>query len=965
MSETLLPRPVTPSVPEVSYCEPRRLELDGRVPQLLDHHGHVLQVVAGHIDIFATTTIQGRVEGPRQHLFRVGIGAIVPDMPADSHRGGPRVQVLAVAGLGTEALVLPRANCESDLLNRWIEQLAKVIAGHNPSWEIREAEKDIRDELSPEERRRGPARNIAWISVGNGRVRLMEQDPAYDPSSPPLPLVSGMWIRAGADGATITSGRVPSDGELWEALDHFHLCAIDCLRGFLADSAAREVQRLVRRTALDTTQQSELFARLSSIVVPVRDRVESVSDAADPLLIACQLVGLAIHSPILRPPGRTPAKQGYAEVVEIARASRLRTRQTLLRGDWWMEDAGALLAWRGEARRPVALVRSRNRYVMTEPETGTRQFIDQALALELAPEAVTFYPTLPGRQLTLWDLLNFSIRHSRGNIARIVLSVFVMGLLTLVPPLITQVLVDSVIPRSELHQLTFCAIALGVTAIGMAGVQMMEGLAMLRLEGIIDWKLQAAVIDRVLRLPASLFREYTVGDFVDRSMGIDSVRRIFTGRVLRSLMTGSFCWVSILLMLIYDPKLALIAIALAVFRSFLIIGTSLVRLYHESRHFNLQGKVEGLVLQLLAGIGKLRVADATVRALAVWSKQFAAQKQHFIASQRAANMLSVFETAFPTLATLIIFASAVSLGSSLTLNLGAFLAFFAAFGQTMGALGAWASGVSEALVAIPHITRMRPLITSATEISDDRKHPGELLGGVELSRVTFRYVPAGPPVLEHVSLRINPGEYVAIIGPSGSGKSSLFRLLLGFEKPETGAVFYDGKALETLDTSAVRRQLGVVLQNGKLATGSLYDNICGGVQLPLEQAWEAARLAGLDRDIKAMPMGMHTAIAEGVSTLSGGQRQRVMIARAIARRPRILLFDEATSSLDNQSQAIVTASLGALNVTRIVIAHRLSTVREADRIIVLSEGKVVQSGTYDELSKAAGMFADFTSRQLL
>jgi ABC-type bacteriocin/lantibiotic exporter with double-glycine peptidase domain len=220
-------------------------------------------------------------------------------------------------------------------------------------------------------------------------------------------------------------------------------------------------------------------------------------------------------------------------------------------------------------------------------------------------------------------------------------------------------------------------------------------------------------------------------------------------------------------------------------------------------------------------------------------------------------------------------------------------------------------------------------------------------------------------VLDDITLRIAPGEYVAIVGPSGSGKSSLFRLLLGFERPEAGAVFLDGKAIDTLDTGAVRRQLGVVLQNGKLATGSLYENICGGVQLPLEQAWEAARLAGLDTDIKRMPMGMHTMVAEGVNTLSGGQRQRIMIARAIARRPRILLFDEATSSLDNRSQAIVSAALGNLNVTRIVIAHRLSTVRQADRIIVLVDGKVVQTGSYAELSNMPGMFASFAQRQLL
>ena len=220
-------------------------------------------------------------------------------------------------------------------------------------------------------------------------------------------------------------------------------------------------------------------------------------------------------------------------------------------------------------------------------------------------------------------------------------------------------------------------------------------------------------------------------------------------------------------------------------------------------------------------------------------------------------------------------------------------------------------------------------------------------------------------MLDNISFRIAPGEYVAIVGPSGSGKSSLFRLMLGFEKPESGVVFFDGKAVDTLDISAVRRQLGVVLQNGTLATGSIYENICGGVQLPLEQAWEAARLAGLEDDIKAMPMGMHTAVSEGVSTLSGGQRQRVMIARSVARRPRILLFDEATSALDNQSQAIVSRTLGNLNVTRVVIAHRLSTVRQVDRIIVIVDGRIVQSGSFAELSSTPGTFASFAQRQLL
>ena len=960
--------PLRSAFPHASQPPPpplRRVPLDGRRPQLLDHRGHVLQIVAGHVDLFAVVVSQGRIEGARQHLMRIETGGIIPDMPPCDGPAGERMHVIAVGGLGTEALMVPRIDCDVAAINAWIGGLSKVIAGPNPSWQIHEVESEGPIDLAAGERRRGPTRSIVWARIEAGTACLLGHEPPYRPGGPPVPLTAGMWVEAGERGCSFVSMPTPLDGQAWDALDQFHLCAIVGIRAQLEGKADREVQRLVRRAELDTSQTYELFDRLSAVVGRSADHPPSSADPADPMLAACQIVAETIHATIARPSGRRPDQQTFNDVVEIARASRLRVRQTLLRGDWWTRDVGPLVAWRGEERSPVALVPSGRRYVMAEPRSGTRRTVDLATAMTLAPEAVVFHPTLPSRALLLRELLTFAIRHTRGSYARIAAAVLLLGLLSLVTPLVTQVLVNSAIPRSELNQLTFCAIVLAVTAIGMASVQVMEGFAMLRLEGLIDWKLQAALIDRVLRLPASLFREYTVGDLVDRSLGIDAVRRIFTGWTLRSLMAGVTCWFSIFLMLFYDPRLALIAIGLALARALLILGASVVRLYHETRHFNLQGKVSGFVLQLLAGIGKLRVADATVRALAVWSRQFTAQKREFVASQRTANLLRVVEASYATFATIVIFAAASATGGTLILDLGAFLAFFTAFGQTMAAIGAWASGVSELLIAIPHIRRIRPLIASATEISDDRKPPGALAGAIELSRVTFRYLPGGPPVLDNISLRIAPGEHVAIVGPSGSGKSSLFRLLLGFERPESGAVFYDGKSLDTLDTSAVRRQLGVVLQDGRLVTGSIYENICGGVQLPLEQAWEAALLAGIAGDINAMPMGMHTFIAEGVNTLSGGQRQRIMIARAIARRPRILLLDEATSSLDNQSQATVSASLGALNVTRIVIAHRLNTVREADRIVVLVEGKIVQSGTYAELSSTAGMFADFTRRQLL
>ena len=946
---------------------PTRIMLDGRHPQLLDNRDHALQVTAGHVDIFAVGIADGYDEGVRHHLFRVEAGEIALDLQDAVEGSGARIQVIAVGGPGAEALLTPRREVAADLVVGWIVRLARLMAGTNPSWEMPEV-KPV-EEIPPGERRRGPARDIVWVSLQTGTARLIGIGPTFAAGGPPLPLTSGMWLEAGPSPcAAVGTTDMPDTETLWRAVDQFRLGVIAGIADYLTRDAGRETQRLVRRNELTTLQTFETFDRLSAIVMRRHDRTAVQADPSDPLLAVCQIVAEAVRSPFVASPRPAPARHDFIDVIEIARIARLRVRRTLLRGDWWTQDVGPLLAWHGEQRHPVALLRGAGRrrgYTMIDPVTGTHRPLDRSLAMELAPEAVTFYPALPARPLRFRDLAAFSYRHSRGNGGRIVLAVGMIGALSLVAPFITNVLINSVIPRTELDQLAFCALALVVTAIAMAGVQAIEAMAMLRVEGLIDWRLQAAVIDRLLRLPASLFRAYTVGDFVDRSMGVDTARRIFTGRALRGMMAGLFCWFSIGLMLYYDLKLGLIATLLTVFRALLIVATSAIRLYHETKHFNLQGKIGGFVLQLISGVGKLRVASATARALAVWSRQFATQKQYFIASQHAANVLGVFESAFSTIATLIIFAAATFMNSKLLLDVGGFLAFFAAFGQSMGSVGSWAVGVSEGLIAIPHLRRLQPLISGVTEISEDRKSPGELSGAIELSRLTFRYVPSGPPVLDNISLRIAQGEYVAIVGPSGSGKSSLFRLLLGFEKPESGAVFLDGKAIDTLDISAVRRQFGVVLQNARLANGSIYENICGGVQLPLEQAWEAARLAGLDADIKGMPMGMHTVVSEGVNTLSGGQRQRIMIARAVARRPRILLFDEATSALDNQTQAIVSASLGNLNVTRIVIAHRLSTVRQADRIVVIVDGKIVQAGNYAELSTTPGTFASFAQRQLL
>jgi NHLM bacteriocin system ABC transporter ATP-binding protein len=945
---------------------PDRMALDSRHPLLLDHRGQVLEVTDGYVDIFAISLGKGAA-GVRHHLLRLEVGDIILDLQDAVDSSGRPVRLFAVGGPGASACSINRSEFTSqEGVATWIRKLAGLISDRQPNWQASDLPSEGVAALPAGDRFRGSMHDIVWVSLQSGSARILGMDPPFDTGGPPMPLTSGLWIEADDLGCIAASSHLMPDASvLWLALDQFHQSVLAWIDHDLFRGAREDRQRLINRSELAASLTLEAFERLSAIVLPA-DREQIEADQSDPLIGACQIIGHAMGTPLVLAGRPTAGKEGFAAVVEIARSLRWPVRQTALRDEWWKRDAGPLLAWRGADRSPVALIPDRSRrYVMIDAATGVRRRVDRRTAADLAPDAVTFYPSLPPGPIRFRDLLLFSFRHSRGNISRIILAVLAIGLLSLVAPLLTNVLVSSIIPRTELDQLTFFALGLSIVAIATASIQLMEGFAILRLEALVDWRLQAAMVDRLLRLPASLFRAFTVGDLVDRVMGVEAARRILTGSTLRGLIGGLFAWFSIALMFYYDRKLALVAIALTLLRALSIFAANLVRLYHETRNYDVQGKLGGFVLQLLAGIGKLRVAAATDRALAIWSRQFSVQRRHALASQRAANALTVFETTFPTVATLIIFAVASSAGSALLADVGAFLGFFAAFGQSLGSIGAWASGVSEALIVIPHVGRLRPLMASAIEISEDRKPPGELLGAIELSRVTFRYLQGGPPVLDNVSLKVAPGEYLAIVGPSGSGKSSIFRLLLGFERSEMGTVFFDGKAIDTLDVSAVRRQLGVVLQNAKLATGSIYENICGGVQLPLELAWRAARLAGVDADIRTMPMGMHTMIAEGVNTLSGGQRQRIMIARAVARRPRILLFDEATSSLDNQSQAIVSEALGDLNVTRIVIAHRLSTVRRADRIVMLVDGKIVQSGTFEELTKRPGLFASFAQRQLV
>jgi ATP-binding cassette subfamily C protein len=368
-------------------------------------------------------------------------------------------------------------------------------------------------------------------------------------------------------------------------------------------------------------------------------------------------------------------------------------------------------------------------------------------------------------------------------------------------------------------------------------------------------------------------------------------------------------------------------------------------------------------MQVLGGIAKFRVAGAENRAFYLWAGEFARQRRVSFRARLNAICLTLFNTVFPAVTSLVIFAAYASMAGS-GLSTGRFLAFNAAFGGFLASMLALSSTALQILSIVPAYERARPILETAPEVDDSKADPGELKGDIEVSRLSFSYGPGAPPVLQDVCLRVRPGEFVAVVGPSGSGKSTLLRLLLGLDQPSSGAVYYDGQDLAGLDVRAVRSQCGVVTQNSQLMAGDIFTNIAGLANLSINDAWEAARMAGIEEEIRRMPMGMFTMISEGATNISGGQRQRLLIARALVKKPRLVFFDEATSALDNHSQAVVSRSLEKLQATRVVIAHRLSTIINADRIYVLDQGRVVQNGNYEQLMREKGLFAAMARRQL-
>ena len=953
-------------------------------PFLLDDPARAFYVEQGHLDLFAVEMEDGEPSNRKPFVGRVPAGAIAFGAPVFERAAeGCSINFQAIPARSAVVVECDRAslvNAENfgiDVtiwIDDWIFRLSEFMAlGRRPaSSDLRLLEADPDVPCPAASVVSAHHSDVLWVSADRPMRFTGRADLALA-AGELLPLSERNWFEFDADTA-VSAIHTPTavvTGRLWPAFDRFSLLALRYSRIHSQEQfeTGRDRHSRADRTRRDTAAMTS--RTLGGVLRPTGAGEGAVRTGRTPLQTAVGLIADAMGVDFDVPVGMTDHDDPMEAVAAVARRSGMRSRRIVLAPGWWRRGGPSFVGLETAAGgdRPVAVLSDRRgAHRAVDPVSGASAEVDDELAARLGRHGVVLYAPIPESVESGPGLLRDAVRGCERDL-RAVAGMGVAGaVIALLTPELTGRLLAQVIPRVDTPMWMAMLGALFLGALCTAAFEVVRALAMLRIEGRIDERLQAAVWIRLLALPLPFFRNYTSGDLADRANGISLIRHLLTGATATAVVGGIFSVFSYALLFYYSWRLALIAGLLV---SLLVGATWLLaraQMRHHRAAFRIQGAIDGLVFQMISGVAKLRIAHAEHFALARWAERFAEQKRETLAARRWAAGQNTVNAMFAPLSSLGLFAfiwyQLLDAELQPGFALQDFLSFNAAFGQFAAALTGLTAAWTTVISALPLFERAQPILDARPEtVAGGHLH--EVAGDVEFANVVFRYLPDLPNAVDGVSFHIRQGDYVAFVGPSGSGKSTVYRLMLGFEQPDAGAVFLDGHDLANLDLPAVRGQMGVVLQTGQLLADSIFKNIASTAPLTMEDAWAAARAAGLAADVEAMPMGMHTVLPEGGGGLSGGQKQRLLIARALAQKPRILLFDEATSALDNRTQAQVQASLKKLSVTRVVIAHRLSTVQDADRIFVMEAGRIVESGRYDELMALDGAFAALARRQIV
>ncbi len=664
----------------------------------------------------------------------------------------------------------------------------------------------------------------------------------------------------------------------------------------------------------------------------------------------------------------------YCNKDDLERALNIQSfnsRDIVLKKNWYKKNRWILLSKLLDSDRTVLINNFKNKYYYYDPQLNKWNIINDEAAQNISDKAMMVYRPLPDKPITKGsDLLKHGLFFAKRDLWQILLTGILIATISLVTPIAMGHLLSEALPNYDIGKINGFLLALLASAIGTLVFQLSNSVALLRLESKFALDIHAAIWMRLLKLPLNFFGKYSVGDLSNRANLLNDIRRIWSSATTSAILSILSMTATFFLLFYYSSHLALIAILL-----FIIIIVSILFFIRRimpmiADSYEYRGKLDGLVFQLLGGIHKLRIAAKENTMLALWSNVYAnltTVTRKFMLSN---SVMQSITQILPLLSNIIIFAFiyyALFEGKyNKDFDLGDFISFNAAFGQLIAATISISGILISAVSTIPMFKRIMPILENEIESDESKVTVTNFQGNIEFNHISFRYREDMQYVLKDLSFNIRAGEYVAIVGKSGSGKSTIAKLLMGFETQNLGMILVDGSDTKILNKSSLRSHIGVVLQNSGIIPGSILDNVSAGNSLMTQDdVWDVLEKVGLKKEVDFMPMKLHTIVAEGGIGLSGGQLQRLVIARALANNPELLLFDEATSAMDNISQAIIKDTLGKMNITRIVIAHRLSTIENVDKIYVLDNGNIIESGHYQELVKAGGFFYELVKRQVI
>ena len=720
-------------------------------------------------------------------------------------------------------------------------------------------------------------------------------------------------------------------------------------------------EQIRQRTENDQNVLEDSFFRMASVVMDKWD----ANRLEDERLIAKEAIDDILKFYHQKPVEIPDTIRDVNDQLEyVLRPTGLMTREVELEEGWQNDAYGPMLGYLKEAGTAVALLPGTiYGYYFKDPATGKRTRITRKTARLFSREALCFYQPLPMKKLGIPDLLKYmknSITH--GDLVVIVLATLAVHLVGMIEPRVYSLVTGKILEGHNMNLMAGVGVFLLTSAFAAQLIGLVRSLLMQRINTKTSQAVQASVMMRILSLPVSFFRRYSSGELSSRAGSVNSLCSMMLNNILSIGLSSLLSLLYVAQIFSFAPALVWPSLLIILATVVMSLAVSFVQIGISRKRMKLSAEEQGMSYAVINGIQKIRLSGSEKRVFARWGRLYAKGAQLEYNPPLFLKINTVITTAISLIGTIVLYYLAIQTN----VGVSQYYAFTAAYGRVMGAFSALA-GIAVSVASIRPVLEMaEPILKAEPELAADRQPVDRVTGHIEMSHVSFRYEENTPYVLNDLSLDIKAGEYVAIVGRTGCGKSTLVRLLLGFEKPEKGGIFYDRHDLNSIDPRSLRKHIGVVIQNGQLFQGDIFSNITiSAPDLTLDEAWEAAEMAGIAQDIRDMPMGMQTLISEGQGGISGGQKQRLMIARAVAPKPSILIFDEATSALDNKTQKQVSGALDKLNCTRIVIAHRLSTIRNCDRILVMDKGTIIEEGTYDDLIAQNGHFAELVARQRL